>query len=172
MTERSRPASEPIAAAAVQVQGVAELLDVLWEQSRAQSAPPYVHASQLRVMGLLDRDGGLRMRELTELLGASPPSVTRLIDRLQALGFVTRGVCPDSRREVMLSITLAGRSHLAKVRESRSGPLLEALAAMPRRERTALTSSLENLQRRLLNQPALILMQPDDPADPGQRATA
>ncbi|MFJ8802797.1 MarR family winged helix-turn-helix transcriptional regulator [Streptomyces sp. NPDC102487] len=131
-----------------------ELLDLLWEQARGQ-ASPYVPASQLRVMCIVDRQDGIRMRDLTQLLGAAAPSVSRLIDRLQALGFVARGNCPSSRREVMLTITPAGQTHLTRIRDVRDQLLVQALAAMPARQRTALTQSLAGLQQTLLAQPEL-----------------
>lgn len=159
MTERTRPTSEPVRAAARQVQGIVELLDILWEQARSQTPPPYIPASQLRVMCIVDREDGIRMRDLTQLLGAAPPSVSRLIDRLQALGFVERRACPDSRREVLLSITPAGHNQLARIRELRDQLLHQAIAAMPSRRRTALTDGLTSLQHTLLSQPALHLAQ-------------
>ncbi|MET7827078.1 MarR family transcriptional regulator [Streptomyces sp. NPDC005386] len=171
MIGHSHPASEPLPAAARQVQSIVELLDLLWEQARTQGAPPIVPASQLRVMCILDRADDMRMRDLIELLGASPPSVTRLIDRLQALGFVNRGACPESRREVLLCLTLAGRNHLAGVRELRDRLLLDALAAMPHRRRRALSGSLDGFEQMLLNLPALHLAQERSPAD-GRQATA
>ncbi|WP_328552380.1 MarR family winged helix-turn-helix transcriptional regulator [Streptomyces sp. NBC_00358] len=159
MTERTRPASEPVRAAARQVQGIVELLDILWEQARSQTPPPYIPASQLRVMCIVDREDGIRMRDLTQLLGAAPPSVSRLIDRLQALGFVERRACPDSRREVLLSITPAGHNQLARIRELRDQLLHQAIAAVPSPQRTALTEGLTSLQHALLSQPALHLAQ-------------
>ncbi|MCT9004621.1 MarR family winged helix-turn-helix transcriptional regulator [Streptomyces rhizosphaerihabitans] len=119
MTERTSPGFDPVRATARQAGGIAELLDVMWEQDRNDGPPPYISAYQLRVMYLVDRDNGIRMRALTRLLGASAPSVSRLVDRLQALGFVERRPCPDSRREVTLCVTHAGRKHLAQVRERR-----------------------------------------------------
>ncbi|MET7745092.1 MarR family transcriptional regulator [Streptomyces sp. NPDC005385] len=92
-------------------------------------------------------------------MGAAPPSVSRLIDRLQAMGFVERGACPDSRREVLLSITPAGHVQLARVRELRDELLHQALADMSSRQRTALTEGLVSLQHTLLSQPALHLAQ-------------
>ncbi|MER7983640.1 MarR family transcriptional regulator [Streptomyces sp. NPDC095817] len=126
---------------------------------------------QPRVMCILGRADDMRMRDLVELLGAAPPSVTRLIDRLQALGFVNRGACPDSRREVLLCLTMAGRKHLAGVRELRDRLLLDALAVMPHRQRTVLSGSLDGFEQMLLKQPALHLAQESSPAD-SRQATA
>lgn len=88
MTERTGPGSDACREAARQAGDMGELLDVLWEQDRNVGPPPYMSVSQLRVMYLVDRDNGIRMRVLTRILGASAPSVSRLVDRLQALGFV------------------------------------------------------------------------------------
>lgn len=81
---------------------ITELLDVLWESARnstARVAAPG-STSQLRLMYLMDREGGIRMRTVCHLLAASPPSVSRMCDRLQAIGFIERMPCPDSGREV------------------------------------------------------------------------
>ncbi|MER7983578.1 MarR family transcriptional regulator [Streptomyces sp. NPDC095817] len=103
----------------------------MWEQDRNDGPPPYISVSRLRVMYLVDRDDGIRMGALTRIWGASPPSVSRMVDRLQALGFVERRPCPDSRREVMLGVTHAGRKHLARVRERRDQLRLQAKPFRP-----------------------------------------
>ncbi|WP_406368486.1 MarR family transcriptional regulator [Streptomyces sp. NBC_00647] len=150
MTEWKGPGFESVLAVARQAGRLAELLDVLWEQDRNEGPPPYVSVSQLRVMYLVDRENGFPMRALTRRLGASPPSVSRLVDRLQALGFVERRPCPDSRREVMLGLTPAGRIHLARVRERRDQLLLHALRSMPGQQRAALAGGLAALQHALV----------------------
>ncbi|MFD9404707.1 MarR family winged helix-turn-helix transcriptional regulator [Streptomyces sp. NPDC060011] len=150
MTESIDPRLGSLLAVARQAGRIAELLDVLWEQDRNAGPPPYVSVSQLRVLCLADRANGIRMRELTRLLGASPPSVSRLVDRLQALGFVERRPCPDSRREVMLGVTPAGHTHLARVRERRDQLLHRALGEMPGHQRAALAEGLVALQQALV----------------------
>ncbi|MEU6765527.1 MarR family transcriptional regulator [Streptomyces sp. NPDC046853] len=167
MTEHARTAS---AQAARQVGDIAELLDVLWEQARSDSPAPNVPASQLRVMYLVDREDGLRMRALVELLGAAPPSASRLVDRLQALGFVRRDPCPDSGREVLLSLTAEGRRYLARIREERDDLLMRTLATMPARQRTTLTRSLAAFQEALTGRPDPRLLPPETPPAPAPEA--
>ncbi|MFD0068974.1 MarR family winged helix-turn-helix transcriptional regulator [Streptomyces sp. NPDC059944] len=164
MTDRIRPASDDLHDAARQARSIAELFDVLWEQDRNEGPPPYLPASQLRVMNIVDREDGIRMRALTRLLGAARPSVSRLVDRLQALGFVERRPCPDSGREVLLILTGAGRRHLEQLRERREELLLNALGAMPGPQRTAMTQGLACLQSVLVDQPALRLAPDDAPS--------
>ncbi|MFD5723488.1 MarR family winged helix-turn-helix transcriptional regulator [Streptomyces sp. NPDC127036] len=168
MTERARPTHDPLRDehlrdAARQARSIAELFDVMWEQDRNEGPPPYIPVSQLRVMNIVDREDGIRMRTLTRLLGAARPSVCRLIDRLQALGFVERRPCPESGREILLSLTRSGHRHLERLRERREELLLAALATMPDQQRTAMTEGLAHLQSALMNQPMLRLDPEDTP---------
>ncbi|MER5880642.1 MarR family transcriptional regulator [Streptomyces sp. NPDC001910] len=161
MTDRIPPDHDDLRDAARQACSIAELFDVLWEQDRNEGPPPYIPVSQVRVMSIVGREDGIRMRALTRLLGAARPSVCRLVDRLQALGFVERRPCPDSGREVLLTLTGAGRRHLEQLRGRREDLLLQALGAMTDRQRTAMTDGLASLQHALTDQPALRLA-PDD----------
>lgn len=161
MTDRIPPAHDGLRDAARQARSIAELFDVLWEQDRNEGPPPYIPVSQLRVMNIVDREDGIRMRALTRLLGAARPSVCRLVDRLQALGFVERRPCPDSRREVLLTLTGAGSRHLTRLRERREQLLLQALDTMPVPQRTAMTEGLARLQSALVDQP-MLRMAPED----------
>ncbi|MFD6491815.1 MarR family winged helix-turn-helix transcriptional regulator [Streptomyces sp. NPDC059944] len=172
MNERIHPTTEVAHAASQQVRAIAELLDVLWEQDRNEGPPPYLPVSQLRVLHIVDREHGIRMRTLTRLLGAAPPSVSRLIDRLQALGFVERRPCPDSRRELILCLTQAGRRHLLQVRERREHLLLNAIDTMPGHQHATLTESLAGLQQALADQPMLRLTAHDAPLPTTARSTA
>ncbi|MCX4918969.1 hypothetical protein [Streptomyces sp. NBC_00687] len=57
----------------------------------------------------------------------------------------------------MLTITPAGQTHLKRIQDVRDPLLVQVLAAMPARQRTALTQSLAGLQLTLLAQPELHL---------------
>ncbi len=123
----------------------------MWEkarQSTAGAAAP-TSPSQLRLMYLVDREEGVRMRTVCRELGTAPPSVSRLCDRLQALGFVERLPCPGSGREVTLRLTGAGRAHLQRIREQRATMLHHAVDAMSQAERRALAVGLAGLHARL-----------------------
>ncbi|MFJ9244395.1 MarR family winged helix-turn-helix transcriptional regulator [Streptomyces sp. NPDC101776] len=124
---------------------VAELLDLLWEHARGTVTTTSVSTSQLRLMYLVDRDDGIRMRALGKLLRAAPPSVSRLCDRLQAAGFIERLPSPDSGREVTLRLTTAGKHHLEQIRTEREAMLTSAIEAMPQDDRLALVTGLAGL---------------------------
>jgi DNA-binding MarR family transcriptional regulator len=87
-------------------------------------------------------DGRMRRVDLAEQLTLTASGVTRLLDGLEAAGYVERGACLTDRRVVYAVITDVGRdkleaassSHLAEVRalfNERFGPEeLQQLAAL------------------------------------------
>jgi DNA-binding MarR family transcriptional regulator len=88
------------------------------------------------------QDGRMRRVDLAEELTLTASGVTRLLDGLEAAGYVERGSCSTDRRVVYAVITDVGRdkletaseSHIAEVRalfDERFGPdELEQLAAL------------------------------------------
>ncbi len=55
-------------------------------------------------------NGRLRMTDLAAQCRYSPSAITRVSDRLEALGYAERQACPSDRRVVYLGITPAGRA--------------------------------------------------------------
>ncbi|MGH3118048.1 MAG: MarR family winged helix-turn-helix transcriptional regulator [Streptomyces sp.] len=125
---------------------IIELLEVLWEQGRDAVSSSPVSSSQLRVLYFLDRDEGMNLRKLGELLGAAPSSVSRLCDRLQALGFLERAPSPVSRRELELHLTRQGKDYLGHLRLRREEALTATITAMPPKARAALLEGLKGFQ--------------------------
>lgn len=116
-----------------------ELLEVVW--GRASTAP--TSASQLRVLHVLEHHDGINLRTLAESLASTPPSTSRLCDRLQAAGFIERAASPEDRREVRLHLSGPGRAFLADLRSRREAELRKVLADMPAAKRIALLEGLE-----------------------------
>ncbi|MEU9918196.1 MarR family transcriptional regulator [Streptomyces sp. NPDC051001] len=117
----------------------AELLEVLW--GRASTAP--VSASQLRVLFILEHNEGINLRTLADALGSTPPSTSRLCDRLQAVGFVERRAALASRRELELYLSRRGRAFVTDLRARRESALQSVLEQMPTPQRSALLKGLE-----------------------------
>ncbi|CAL9648034.1 MarR family winged helix-turn-helix transcriptional regulator [Streptomyces sp. enrichment culture] len=117
----------------------AELLEVVW--GRASTAP--TSASQLRVLHILEHHDGINLRTLAETLASTPPSTSRLCDRLVAAGFVERVVSAEDRREVRLRLSSRGRTFLADLRTRRERELRKVLTDMPAAKRSALLEGLE-----------------------------
>lgn len=62
-----------------------------------------VNATDLAAMEHLMSDGPLGPSELARRLGITPPAVTAVVDRLEALGHVTRESNPNDRRSVVVT---------------------------------------------------------------------
>ncbi|MDF3299209.1 MarR family transcriptional regulator [Streptomyces tropicalis] len=133
-----RPRPEPDEVARV-TSTAAELLEVLW--GRASTAPASV--SQLRVLLILEHHEGINLRTLADSLASTPPSTSRLCDRLQAAGFVERVVSPSDRREVRLCLSGRGHAFLADLRTRRETALGVVLDQMSAADRSALVQGLE-----------------------------
>ncbi|MEU6993887.1 MarR family transcriptional regulator [Streptomyces sp. NPDC046465] len=129
-------------AAAHAAREVIELLEVLWSRGRDITPTAPVSSSQLRVLYALDGAQGINLRTLGEYLGSTPSSVSRMCDRLHALGFIERSLSSVSRRELELSLSSRGENYLNELRARRESALLEAISAMRPAERSALVKGL------------------------------
>lgn len=138
---------------------IIELLEVVWERGRSTVTAAPVSTAQMRVMYIIEGDEGINMRALGERLGAAAPSVTRLCDRLRALGFLHKAQHPADRREVHLRLTEAGSAHLRDLRARREQALREALSAMKPATRRALAEGLAGFRDAVLEP----LQLPDSP---------
>ncbi|MCK9870721.1 MarR family transcriptional regulator [Nocardiopsis dassonvillei] len=137
----SPESQEPTAEAARAASTVTELMEVLWGRGREVASSP-VSPPQLKVLFILEEEDGVNLRTVTERLGSTPPSVSRLCDRLQAVGFVTRTPSPNSRRELRLWLSESGRTFLRDLRARREAELHEVIARMPPRKRVMLMEGL------------------------------
>jgi DNA-binding MarR family transcriptional regulator len=78
-------------------------------------------ASDFEVLDVLAEeqaeDGGcsFRVQELASRVHLSQSALSRLIARLEKDGLVRRGMCPEDRRGVQVSLTEAGRARHAEV---------------------------------------------------------
>ncbi|MFE7182096.1 MarR family winged helix-turn-helix transcriptional regulator [Streptomyces erythrochromogenes] len=135
---RSGAHEEPAAALAA----AAELLAVLHARGQ-DGVKPAVSPSQLRALLAVEGAEGINLRTLSEVLGSRPPSVTRLCDRLEAMGLLVRTPRPSSRREVELRLTPRGRALLDERRAVRMRELSAVLGRMAPEAVEALISGLE-----------------------------
>ena len=76
----------------------------------------------LRILYVRDEHGeGLPIGQVASRLLVRGPDVTRLVDRLERAGFVSRFRSPDDRRVVRVKLTHAGTDRVEEVH----GPLIE-----------------------------------------------
>lgn len=140
------PADQPSHPAAGVACEVIELLEVLWERGRDAVPATPVSPSQLRVLHVLHEEDGINLRRLGDVLEATASSVSRLCDRLEAMGLLERLPSPVSRRELELHLTPRAESYLTDLRARRERALLGVLDRMPATARRNLVKGLEGFR--------------------------
>ncbi|WP_256104003.1 MarR family transcriptional regulator [Streptomyces sp. ODS05-4] len=128
--------------AAADVCAAAELLEVVLGRGQESAPSGSVSPSQLRALLVLEQHDGINLRALSDALHSRSSSVSRLCDRLGAMGLVTREPSATSRREVELRLSGRGRTVLADLRAARAGEVAAVLAGMEPGEVSALVRGL------------------------------
>lgn len=109
----------------------------LWQQAE-------ITLTQLSVLREL-RSGRHTAGRLGEKVGLSPTSLTRLVDRLERRGLVSRRRAADDRRVVEIHLEPAGERLLGQITVFRGTALHRALESMSADERRRLIDSLHRL---------------------------
>lgn len=103
--------------------------------------------SQTRAMASLRDLGPLRISALAASQRCAQPSMTALVDRLEAAGLARRSADPADARAVLVSLTDAGREQLDVAGDAMAEVLAVALAALEPADRDVLADGLTVLHR-------------------------
>ena len=108
-------------------------------------APIGLHPGQEQLLGLLWDDDGRSQAQLAEELGIEPPTVTRMVHRLEANGFVARHPHPTDRRSVQVWLTDHGREIRPRVRRILRGLRNQATEGMSEHQEAQLVGLLDRV---------------------------
>lgn len=99
------------------------------ELERDLAATSKLTVVEYTVLDALSRQDGwhMRMAQLARAAALSPSAATRLVNRLEDRGLLTRILCQDDRRGIYTELTAAGRKALAQARPVHDAALLRAL---------------------------------------------
>ena len=103
--------------------------------------------SQISALQSLDLGGALTPRELAEAERVQPPTLTRIVSRLEELGLVGRTPHPSDGRQVILALSPAGRELLEGYRRTRDEWLAQRLLELSAEERDTVARAAEILAR-------------------------
>ena len=98
--------------------------------------------TQLRALRKLSH-GDLALGELGAGLGLAPPSMTRLVDRLERRGLIERTRDEEDRRRVVASLTEEGRRVIGGI-PSWDGGLIAAIDGLSERDRHRIAGALRD----------------------------
>ena len=117
--------------ALVRTMGSRKLSASLHPALAAKLSPASLHA-----LHVLADDAAPRISALAGRLGLDESTVTRLVDRLEALGLAERTHSEADRRSIVVTLTDTGREAVESMREQRRIFLGEVLSALEPAERT------------------------------------
>ena len=106
-----------------------------------------VPPAQLRALLIIGQTetGSMNLNRLAKALDSTPSATSRLTDRMQAAGLLTRDRAAASRREIVLLPTESGRRLANWVRIQRRTALSQVLGSMSPGSREALAHGLTEL---------------------------
>jgi DNA-binding MarR family transcriptional regulator len=103
--------------------------------------------SQLSALTSLQLAGALTPRELADVERVQPPTMTKIVGKLEDRGLVARTPHPTDRRQVILAATEQGRQVYAQFEQVRDEWLAQALADLTPAQRGTLEAAAQILQQ-------------------------
>jgi len=143
MPTRARPAradSETAAIAGRLRLSATRLARQLRQESNAGLTP-----SQLSALSTIERHGRLTLGALAEQERVAPPSITKMVAKMEAAGFVARALDPNDRRVAWVALTPTGEQSLTGIRWRRDAWLAARLAELNETDRRRISDALDAL---------------------------
>jgi DNA-binding MarR family transcriptional regulator len=106
-----------------------------------------LNPNQLSALAVLLNSGDQLMGELAAQEKVRPPSMTRIVNSLEARGFVARRPDPRDHRQCLVSLTESGRQVLLANRRRRDQWLAVRIAALDTAEREVLRRAVAVLEK-------------------------
>jgi DNA-binding MarR family transcriptional regulator len=101
---------------------------------------------QLFIMKILNSEGSATVSYLAKIIGVPNPQMTRLVNQLVEVGYVTRNHDIQDRRLINLSLTGQGKKLLLTINKRIKEHLKQRLAVLTTKELLAMSTALETLQ--------------------------
>jgi len=108
-----------------------------------QQAEEGVTASLLSALWTIERLGPVTLGDLAAAERVQPPTVTRIVSRLEELNLVSRHVDAADRRVARIALTPQGRRLLDRTRSRRTAYLAKALRSVEPDDRVVLARAVE-----------------------------
>jgi DNA-binding MarR family transcriptional regulator len=108
-----------------------------------------LHAGQEGVLKALDAKDGQSMTELASVLEVQPPTVTKMVGRLSAKGYVERRGSAKDGRLAHVYLTDAGREAVGEINRMLKRIERQALAGIDNKDQKKLNRMLRRIARNL-----------------------
>src|SRR3954453_5576682 len=107
-----------------------DALGRLARRLRAERAATELSLGQWAALRTLERHGPMTPSELAAHEKVQPPSMTKILARLEGHDYITRTPDPEDRRQVMVAASAAGRALLADDRRRKDRWLSQRLTTL------------------------------------------
>ena len=101
--------------------------------------------SQLSALATVEHRGAITLGGLAEHERVAPPSVTKMVNKLEAQGLLRRQASPADGRVQLVSLTPEGSALLAESRQRKNEWLADRLSRLSAEERARLADALDVL---------------------------
>jgi len=108
--------------------------------------------AQCKALSYLEGNEGVSQKRLAELTELDPMSLVRILDRMEADGWVERRSDPEDRRARSLCLTAKAKPILEHIATLAKETRAEALQGLSEEERTQLTKLLARVHENLSSQ--------------------
>ncbi len=116
-------------------------------RQQRRSHPTGLTPSQQSALATIDLHGPVRPSDLARLEAVAPPTITRIVSKLEDEGLIERQADPTDGRSARVSITTIGREQMAETRIRRNHWLATMLAGLSDRDVSAIVAAVEPLER-------------------------
>jgi DNA-binding MarR family transcriptional regulator len=136
------PTADEVAMAARLRLSATRLARRLRQQSDSGLTP-----TQLSALAAIDHHGPVTPGDLAQHERVAPPTVTRVVAKLEADGLVTRQADPEDRRSALVATTAAGAELIAATRTRKDVWLAARIASLDPDDQARLDQALGVLDR-------------------------
>ncbi len=103
--------------------------------------------SQASALTTISAHGPITLGELAERERVAPPSITRMVSRLEEDGYVEREKDPSDARVCRVSVTASAEAMIAQARQRKADWLLAGMRSLPVADRSALLAAIGPVER-------------------------
>jgi DNA-binding MarR family transcriptional regulator len=124
----------------------------LLRQVRVQDAAAGLAPARLSALSVLVFGGAMSLNALAKAEQVRPPTMSRIVDALEAEGLIRRTVNPQDRRAVVLEATEKGTAILWQGRKRRVKFLARHLSRLNDAERTKIDDAIKAINKAMTRQ--------------------
>ena len=114
----------------------------LLRRLRQADAASGLNSPRLSALSVIVFAGPLTLGQLADAEQVKPPTMTRIVQALEAKGLVRKIANPEDRRTIHLAATMTGKRLLLRARRRRIQPLAEGIRGLARDEQRTLHAAM------------------------------